>query len=207
VPKRLFDDVTSSDSVAVLQGIHLADGMRHKTIARIDKFMDPDNIIHKLVTLGCPLEVLKSAFADKYLGSVEFDSGEPSGNLCLNSGIQSFEGYLAGISTPSPHVWSNAYAYLGVGDSTTAAVATQTDLQAATNKTYVGMVASYPSQSSQTLTWQSSFGSGSANYAWQEFVVTNSGGSGGTCLNRLVSAQGTKTSGQTWILSLSITWS
>jgi hypothetical protein len=181
--------------------------MRHKTIARIDKFMDPDNIIHRLVTLGCPLGVLRRAFADKYLGTVEFDSGEPGGNLCLNTGIQSWEGYLAGISTPSPHVWSNAYAYLGVGDSTTAAAASQTDLQATTNKTYVAMNASYPSQSSQTLTWQSSFGSGSANYAWNEFVVTNSAGTGGTCLNRLVSSQGTKTSGQTWVLSLSISWS
>jgi hypothetical protein len=207
MPKPVFDQGKGSDAVVVLQGIHVRDGMKHKTIARIDKFLDPDSIIHKLVTLGCPLSVLRGSFADKYLGFVEFDNGEPDGNLCLNTGIQSFEGYLAGISTPSPHVWSNAYAYLGVGDSTTAAVATQADLQASTNKTYVGMNASYPSQSNQTLTWQASFGSGSANYAWNEFVVTNSAGTGGTCLNRLVSAQGTKTSGQTWVLSLSITWS
>lgn len=40
--------------------------------------------------------------------------------------------------------FSNAQAALGVGDSTTAEAATQTDLQAATNKLRVAMDASYP---------------------------------------------------------------
>jgi hypothetical protein len=206
MPKPIFDEGKGSDAVAVAQGIHLADGISHKTVARIHKFLDPTGMIDKLSRFGVPIEVLKRSFADQYLGSVEFDSGEPDGNLCLNSGIQAFEGLLSGISSPT--AWNNAHAYLGVGDSTTAAAATQTDLQASTNYTYVGMVASYPSQSGQTITWQASFGSGSANYAWNEFVVSNASSKGsGTCINRLVSAQGTKTSGQTWVLSLSITWS
>jgi hypothetical protein len=205
--KPVLDAGKGSDSVAVAQGVHVYDGMKHKTVARIDKFTDPENIIHRLVTLGCPMEILKRAFADKYLGTVEFDSGDPDGNLCLNSGIQGFEKLIAGLSSP-PTAWNNASAYLGVGDSTVAAAATQTDLQASTNYTYVGMASGYPSQSSQTLSWQSSFGSAQANYAWNEFVVSDASSKGsGTCLNRLVSSQGTKTSGQTWVLTLSITWS
>jgi len=93
-----------------------------------------------------------------------------------------------------------------VGDSTTAEAATQTDLQAATNKTYVGMDATYPSRSAQTVSFRSTYGSAVANYAWQEFIVRN----GATALKdiiRKVSAQGTKTSGQTWELTIQITMS
>jgi hypothetical protein len=83
-------------------------------------------------------------------------------------------------------------------------LATQTTLQAGTNKTFVAMAATYPQVSAQTITWQSAFGTGSANYAWREFGVANGAG-GTTLLNRKVSYQGTKASGQTWTLNLAYT--
>ena len=51
------------------------------------------------------------------------------------------------------------------------------------------------------------FGSGDANYSWQEFSVANASSGTGTNLNRKVSNQGTKASGQTWTLDLAITLS
>ena len=48
------------------------------------------------------------------------------------------------------------------------------------------------------------FGSADANHNWNEFAVFNAS-SGGTMLNRKVSSQGTKASGQTWTLDLAIT--
>ena len=85
-------------------------------------------------------------------------------------------------------------------------LATQSALQASTNKKFNAMSASFPSLSGQTLTWQSVFASADANFAWREFGVAN--GSGGTTLlNRKVSYQGVKASGQTWTLQLQITWS
>src|SRR4030067_3202575 len=92
---------------------------------------------------------------------------------------------------------TNANSQTGVGDSTTAEAATQTDLQAATNKTYKGMDATYPSRSAQTVSFRSTYGRADANYALQEFIVRN----GATALKdiiRKVSSQGTKASGQTW---------
>jgi len=180
--------------------LRVADGMEHKTTWRITKFDDPSGIINKLVKSGCNIEVLKEAFADCFIGEALFE-----GNICLNSGIQGFENIISGISSPTK--WDNGNARLGVGDSNTAENASQTDLQASTNKAYVSMVSGYPSRSNQTLSWQSSFDGNTANYAWNEFVVTNNAGTGGVCLNRKVSAQGTKTSGQTWVLTLQITWS
>jgi hypothetical protein len=51
------------------------------------------------------------------------------------------------------------------------------------------------------------FGSADANYAWQEFTVANASSGTGKNLNRKVSNQGTKASGQTWTLDLAITLS
>jgi hypothetical protein len=67
------------------------------------------------------------------------------------------------------------------------------------------MDASYPQRSNQTVTWRSTFASGDANYAWNEFTVANGNSDAATNLNRKVSAQGTKTTGQTWVVDIAIT--
>lgn len=103
--------------------------------------------------------------------------------------------------------FSNANAYLGVGDSNTAFAASQTDLQAVTNKTYKAMDTSYPTYgTSQKSTFKSTFGSADANYAWEE-VATFNGNNPPTAnmLNRKVQSLGTKASGTTWELTCEIT--
>lgn len=124
-------------------------------------------------------------------------------NMLLNEGIQTALDLIIGAGGTA---YNNANARLGVGDSAGAEAATQTDLQAATNKTYKAMEASYPSRTNQTLMFRSVFGSADANYAWNEFCVDN-GAAGAKTLNRKVSAQGTKAAGQTWTLDLTITLS
>lgn len=125
-------------------------------------------------------------------------------NILVNAGINALLTLLAG---GGGNAFNNANSYLGVGDSSTAAGATQTDLQAATNKLRKAMNATYPTYgTSQKITFQSDFTSAEANFAWNEMAVFNAS-SAGTMLNRLVSAQGTKTSGQTWRLTLEITLS
>jgi hypothetical protein len=100
--------------------------------------------------------------------------------------------------------WNNANAYLGVGDSTTAFANTQTDLQAATNKVRVAMMATYPSRSANALTFQSSFGSAVGNFAWQEVACFNAA-AGAVMLFRFVQSLGTKASGSTWQLTVTET--
>jgi hypothetical protein len=124
---------------------------------------------------------------------------EKEGNLLLNSGIDEMWDLITGDS--SNH-FDSTYARIGVGDSSTAAGASQTDLQAATNKTYKGMESGYPASTSQQATFKASFGESEANYAWNEWVVKQS--ASGKCLNRKVESLGTKTSG-TWTLEVTVT--
>lgn len=91
---------------------------------------------------------------------------EMEGNCLLNSGIDEMWDLITGVVSGATHIFDNAAATIGVGDSATAAAATQTDLQAATNKTYKAMEAGYPTSTTQKATFKSSFGSSDANYVW-----------------------------------------
>jgi len=128
---------------------------------------------------------------------------EGEGNCLLNTGIDEMWDLVTGAVSGADHIFDNTHAQIGVGDSDTAADATQTDLQG-TNKTYKGMETSYPTSTSQKATFKSSFGNDDANYAWEEWVVKQS--TSAKCLNRKVENLGTKTSG-TWTLEVSITLS
>jgi hypothetical protein len=127
------------------------------------------------------------------------------GNLGLNEGLGELIDIICGLGTPTK--WDNGHAYLGVGDSNTGESASQTGLQAATNKTWKAMDGGYPSRSNQTAEWRATFGSSDANYAWEEYTVVNTADDSGKNLNRKCSSKGTKTSGETWTLSLKITFS
>jgi hypothetical protein len=123
------------------------------------------------------------------------------GNCLLNTGIDEMWDLMVGDSA---NHFNSAGAQIGVGDSSTAASPSQTDLQAATNKTYKGMESGYPTTGSQHAIFKSSFGDSEANYTWNEWVVKQA--TSGKCLNRKVESLGTKTSG-TWTLEVTITLS
>ena len=112
---------------------------------------------------------------------------------------------IAGIAGTTPTKFDNSNSYIGVGDSTTAFAASQTDLQAATNKLRKAMDATYPSGGSNVITFRSTFGTSDANYAWQEWGVFNAS-SAGTMLSRKVESLGTKTSAQTWQFTATLTF-
>jgi hypothetical protein len=129
---------------------------------------------------------------------------EVEGNLLLNEGINALWTILCSSGGTK---FDNTNAYLGVGDSSAAESASQTGLQG-TNKTYKGMDTSFPTYgTSQKATWQATFGSSEGNHGWKEFTVANGSTDSATNLNRKVSDQGTKTSGQTWQLTLEISLS
>lgn len=145
-------------------------------------------------------------------------------NVLLNAGITALWNNVIGNASAansgaSPAganaAFNNLQARIAIGDSSTAATASQTDLQAATNKWYQGMDATYPSVSAQTMTLRITVAGANANFAWNEWVIDNCNGSnststtrsGGSTLNRAVSAQGTKTSGQTWVPTATVTLS
>lgn len=143
---------------------------------------------------------------------------EIAGNMLMNEGIQRLEDLtmIATVLTnqTAANAWGNTNAYLGVGDSSTAEAATQTELQAATNRFYKVMNATYPSRSSQTVSFQADFTTTEANYVWAEWSIaagaTTASGAGFTTgttnLNRKVAALGTKASG-TWTLTATMAFS
>lgn len=97
-----------------------------------------------------------------------------------------------------------ANAYIGVGDSSTAFAASQTDLVAASNKLRKAMDATFPTQATNVLTFQSTFSTSEANWAWEEWGVFNDAAAG-TMLCRKVESLGTKTSAQSWQINVAIT--
>ena len=124
-------------------------------------------------------------------------------NCLLNEGITALLNLLGGIAETA---FSNANAYIGVGDSSTAADATQTGLQAAgANHYHQAMDAGYPTVTNQTITFRSTFATGNANFAWEEITVVNAATDAGDNLNRKTQAMGTKTNAVSRVASVAIT--
>jgi len=164
---------------------------------RINKYKDPNDEISTLLKAGMSDEAIKAIFPEAFIAEEVFHQ-----NVALNEGLQLMLDLLIGAGGT---VFSEANAYLGVGDSTTSEDATQTGLQASTNKLYKAMDTSYPQRSAQTVDWRATFGTSDANFAWEEFTVANGGSDASVNLNRKVTSKGTKSSGETWTLSLQIT--
>ena len=167
---------------------------------RIDKFRDPEDKIAKVLQAGLSMEKAISLYAQAFIATEKFES-----NIALNEGLQALIGLIAGIGSET--AWNNANARLGVGDSNAAENATHTGLQAATNKLWKAMDATYPQRTNQMCDWRATFGSADANYAWEEYTVVNAADDTGKNLNRKISSKGTKASGESWVLSLQITFS
>jgi hypothetical protein len=167
---------------------------------RIDKFHDPSGVIARELQGGMPTEAALNRYSEAFECSEEINA-----NLALNEGLGELIDLICGLGTTTK--WDSANARLGVGDSSTAETATQTGLQATTNKTFKAMDATWPQRTNQTVEWRATFGSTEANYNWQEYTVVNAGSDTGKNLNRKVADKGTKVSGETWTLSLQITFS
>jgi hypothetical protein len=94
--------------------------------------------------------------------------------------------------------FDNTNARLGVGNSATAFVDTQTDLLG-TNFRRV-MEATYPTRSVREITWKASFDASEANFDWLENGVFNAA-SAGDMLARDVENLGTKASPAVWVFT------
>jgi hypothetical protein len=137
---------------------------------------------------------------DKYDADGQLYDVTEAENIFLTAGINEIWKLVTGQSA---NTFTNAQAQIGIGDSATAAAAGQADLQAAANKTYKAMQASYPSvPSAGAVQFQSVFGSADANYVWNEFVVKQ--GTSGICIDRGVSSMGTKAAGTSWTVTVTL---
>lgn len=151
---------------------------------------------------------------DQGLAGQPYEVIESGYNLLMYGGAsciwETLIGNGTGTSGQTLTYFNNGNAYTGVGDSSTVEAGTQTDLQASSNKLRVAMDSTYPQHSDATtsgaasIVFRSSFGSSSANFVWNEWAVFN-GSSGGRMLQRKVQSLGTKVSGATWQLTITLT--
>lgn len=145
--------------------------------------------------------------------------GPQPGNVLLTVGINQLWRRCATSDT----LWDATHGAIGVGDSSTAHVSSQSALQAASNK-YYRVLDSTPTVGASggtttTAIFIATFGTSVGNFAWNEYgvlipetsaAVYTSGTtqqSDYTLLNRKAGAGllGTKTGSQTWVFTVTMT--
>ncbi len=187
--------------------MNIRDRLGRKAVFELTKFKDPDGKIEKLLRAGKSIESVKQLFPSRFLSQSQWKANirtVPIPRIALNEGLGELIDIACGIG--SPVKWDNTNARLGVGNSNTAPAATQTGLLGG-SKAYKGMDSSYPARVSQTAEWRATFGSSEANFAWEEYTVVNAADDSGKNLNRTTASKGTKVVGESWTLSLKITFS
>lgn len=183
-----------------------------KVEARVEKFDD----VERLSDLGLQYADAETIKRAGY--KPEFDELWSDYNQLLNNGINRMVNLT--IGTGSIAAYTNATSRIGTGNGVTAVAATDTDMSAAAgaaNRWYQAMDATFQSVTAQTITFKSTFASADGNYAWNEWGVDGGGassavvGTNGTTtaalLNRVkpASSLGTKASGSSWALTVTIT--
>ena len=116
-----------------------------------------------------------------------------------NAGAVGFANALIANTFPT-----NSSGQIGVGDSSTVFAATQTDLQASSNKLRNDFDSGYPTNTSGTLTFRSTFTTGQANFTWNEWGIFDKI-SAGRMYSRKVENLGPKNNTQTWQITATIT--
>jgi len=160
------------------------------------------------------------------LGADPFAITEVDGNMIVNGGLGRINNLI--IGTGSTAAFTASQSVIGVGSSSTAEARSQTDLQAtagAGNRwmqaTSVAPTVTTTTNTNDTISCGSSFATGDANFAWNEWcwVVSTGtitatsavlsgtvpGSTGNTMLNRKVASMGTKASGAVWVFTTTVT--
>lgn len=151
---------------------------------------------------------------EKFLDRENFEKGNPfevseiEGNLGLDIGINNIWKIITSEFSGGQLVYyDNTNAHIGVGDSTEAEDSSQPGLLG-NNKAYAAMQPNYPIVNDTQCVFRAVFNEDEANFAWNEFVVSNGEGGaneGFQPINRKVSNQGVKAVGQVWQVTITIT--
>ena len=144
-----------------------------------------------------------------------YEATEVVKNLLTTAGLTRITALIVGAGGQAA---SNTATRLGVGNGAGGALITDSDLVAvagAANRWFQVMDATFPSVAAGGMTFRATFASADGNFAWNEFgidvgapAVASSAVVNAVLLNHKTSiAQGTKTAGQTWAATATITLS
>jgi hypothetical protein len=111
--------------------------------------------------------------------------------------------HIASLITGAGAAFNNANARIGVGNGAGAFAAGQTDLLGG-SAVRKAQEPTYPLLAANVATYRSLFTTAEANFAWEEWGLFNAAAAG-VMLSRKVENLGTKTSAQSWQLTISIT--
>lgn len=197
--------------VGVLAGVR--EVASHRTLFRVEKW-DADQIRWTRRKLDLPRHAEPGARQFAVARVRPFDVYEKDNcNLVLNAGWQMIMNGIAGSAVTK---FASGTGRIGGGISATAPAATQTDLQAATGTTnrcweVLNATPTVGSTGAAGLILAATFPTGDGNFAWAEFGVDsgtaqNSTASVAPMLNRGTASPGTKTSAQTWNVTVTISW-
>lgn len=191
------------------------DSIRWHAHARVDKY-DLDQIEQCRRALGLDREPTGPellAFCDAR------EVTEADGNLLTRLGLARIGNLLIGATGAASQALNATHCRIGVGDDTTAAATTQTDLSAGAGSTHrqfklVDSVTQGTGASSGVTTIVATFSTSQANFAWQEWGIDGGTADGTTVtaetastpglINRKVSSLGTKTSSASWVFTVTI---
>lgn len=201
---RSLDRTTAAEDLRLSSILAASDRQHWRCHTRVDRFWGDPTLEERASGVVLP-----------------YSSTEKEGNVLTIGGASiQWETLIGnGVTTQGAATgyYSNANAYISVGDSSTGAADTQTELQAGTNRLRKAMDATYPlhtdttgTAGSKSITFRSTFATGDANWAWAEWGIFNGPGTGGPpttgarMLNRKVESLGTKTSAATWVLTITL---
>jgi hypothetical protein len=151
----------------------------------------------------------------EYYGVVPYlETQEDDCNLVTQAGWVAILGSIAGTSIATK--FSASAGRVGAGTVSTAAAYADAHLGGDGNSTtaWYKLVSGAPTiatgSTPPTLTFNATFGTAAANFAWAEFGTDNGASDSNTVsgvfLNHGISSQGTKASGQTWTATETLTF-
>lgn len=200
-------------AVAVAAGAEDTGG--HRTIFRVRKW-DDDQIDWARRRLELPRQIEPDSRHFDVMRLKPFDIYEQQGDqLITNAGWQMLMNGVAGSSV-TKFSTSGPVGRIGGGISATAVAYTDTDMNAATGSTnrqweILSANPTVGSTHSAGLVFAATFPTTDGNFAWAEFAV-DSGTAAGTGASTAPffehgnASPGTKTSAQTWNVTVTITW-
>jgi hypothetical protein len=146
------------------------------------------------------------------------DEAESYGNLLTTAGLNRITNLIIGEG--SLQAFDDSHAVIGVGATSTAATVSDTALAANAGNAWYQAANGGVSASNGVITAISTFASGDANFAWNEWcwvvvtgtitasnTLTSVGSTGEQMLNRKVASMGTKASGASWVFTTTVTLS
>jgi hypothetical protein len=193
------------------------DTISWKPYALVEKY-SPDQVAYAILKYG--YEPTAGRMYRALFRAPEDGIAEAYGNLLVTVGLNVLTNVIIG---GGDNALSHANAITGVGNSTTTATIGDTALGAdnTSNAWYQQMTTSYPTQANGVLTGQTTFSSGTGNYAWNEWCWAIGGGgtitagqqlsgvtsTAPTMMNHKIQSLGTKGSGAAWVFTQTITLS